>query len=62
MDLVVETFDVEVHLVELLGSLAVRVREEEKEGGPTLESLIHPILDRLVDLNTAEQYFSLPAG
>jgi len=47
MDLVVETFDVEVHLVELLGSLAVRVREEEKEGGPTLESLIHPILDRI---------------
>ena len=62
MDLVVETFDVEVHLVELLGSLAVRVREEEKEGGPTLESLIHPILDRLGDLNIAEQYFSPSAG
>ena len=62
MDLVVETFDVEVHLIELLGSLAVRVREEEKEGGPTLESLIHPILDRLGDLNIVKQYFSLPAG
>ena len=30
MDLVVETFDVEAHLVELLGSLAVAVREEER--------------------------------
>ena len=46
-DLVVESFDVEVHLVQLLGDLAVRVREEEKEGGPSLESLVHPILDRL---------------
>ena len=62
MDLVVETFDVEVHLVELLGSLAVRVREEEREGGPTLESLVHPILDRLGDINIAEQYLSPPAG
>ena len=62
MDLVVETFDVEMHLVQLLESLAVRVREEEKEGGPILESLTHPILDRLVDLDTAEQYFSLSAG
>ena len=63
MDLVVESFDLEVHLVELFGALSSRVREEEKEGGPTLESLIHPILDRLIDLaDIAEHYSSHLVG
>jgi len=37
--------EVEEHLASLLEELAAKVRGEEREGGPALESLLHPVLD-----------------
>jgi len=46
-DLVMESYEVEPHLSELLNSLANKVKEEEKELGLLLESIVFPILENL---------------
>jgi len=45
--LLIQSYEVEPHLLGLLEQLALKVREEENEGGPSLESLIHSILDTI---------------
>jgi len=46
-DLVMESYEVEHHLLEMLNSLAEKIKEEEKEFGILLESIVHPILENM---------------
>jgi len=44
-DMVMESYEVEQHLLEMMNSLAEKVKEEEKEGGILLEAIVYPILE-----------------
>jgi len=46
-DLIMESYEVELHLMEMITSLAEKVKEEEKEYGILLESIVHPILENM---------------
>jgi len=46
-DLIMESYEVEHHLMEMMTSLAEKVKEEEKEYGILLESIVHPILENM---------------
>eukprot|EP00092_Neocalanus_flemingeri_P008087 GFUD01008727.1.p1 GENE.GFUD01008727.1~~GFUD01008727.1.p1 ORF type:complete len:1041 (+),score=441.41 GFUD01008727.1:59-3181(+) len=46
-DLVMESYEVEQYLAQLLNSLAEKVKEEEKEDGILLEAIVYPVLDNM---------------
>ena len=46
-DLILGSFDVEPELVELLGSFARKIKQEEKENPFLLEKIFHPILEKM---------------
>jgi len=46
-DLVMESYEVEQHLLEMMNSMAEKVKEEEKEGGILLEAIVYPILEHM---------------
>ena len=46
-DLILGSFDVETELLELLGSLAKKIKREEKENPSLLENIFHPILEKI---------------
>ena len=46
-ELLEASYELEQHLLQLLERLAVKVRQEEAEGGPSLESLLLPLLASL---------------
>jgi len=46
-DLILGSFEVETELLELLGKLANKIKQEEKENPSLLENIFHPILDNI---------------
>ena len=46
-DLILGSFDVDTDLLELLGSFAKKIKQEEKENPSLLENIFHPILDNI---------------
>ena len=46
-DMIMESYEVEQHLLEMLDNLAQKVKEEENEFGILLEAIVHPILENM---------------
>ena len=46
-DMIMESYEVEQHLLEMLNDLAQKVKEEENEFGILLEAIVYPILENM---------------